>query len=76
MPALDQLQAELGDDGFEVVAVSLDRGGPEKPKKFLDEIGVEIEHPFPLLPMYHLSSAIQNNVANQFLSMAMGPPQP
>ena len=42
----------------------------------IDEIGVEIEHPFPLLPMYHLSSAIQNNVANQFLSMAMGPPQP
>lgn len=41
MPALDQLQAELGDDNFEVVAVSLDRGGPEKPKKFLDEIGVE-----------------------------------
>ena len=42
----------------------------------IDEIGVEIEHPFPLLPMYHLSSAIQNNVANQFLCMAMGPPQP
>jgi len=40
MPALDQLQADLGSDTFEVVAVNLDRGGPEKPKAFLDEIGV------------------------------------
>ncbi len=40
MPALDALQAELGDDDFEVVAVNLDRGGPEKPKAFLNEIGV------------------------------------
>lgn len=40
MPALDQLQADLGSDKFEVVAVNLDRGGPEKPKAFLEEIGV------------------------------------
>ncbi|MCX2724875.1 thiol:disulfide interchange protein TlpA [Roseibium salinum] len=40
MPALDQLQADMGDDDFQVVAVSLDRGGPEKPKAFLQEIGV------------------------------------
>jgi thiol-disulfide isomerase/thioredoxin len=40
MPALDQLQADLGDPTFEVVAVNLDRGGPDKPKAFLDEIGV------------------------------------
>ena len=40
MPALDQLQADLGSETFEVVAVSLDRGGPGKPKAFLDEIGV------------------------------------
>lgn len=40
MPALDQLQADLGDSTFEVVAVNLDRGGPDKPKAFLDEIGV------------------------------------
>lgn len=40
MPALDELEAELGNAGFEVVAVNLDRGGPEKPKAFLDEIGV------------------------------------
>ncbi|WP_417667788.1 thiol:disulfide interchange protein TlpA [Roseibium sp.] len=40
MPALDQLQADLGDDTFEVVAVNMDRGGSEKPKAFLNEIGV------------------------------------
>ena len=50
MPALDQLQADLGDDNFEVVAVNLDRGGPEKPLAFLDEIGVTS------LQYYHDSS--------------------
>ena len=40
MPALDELQADMGSDDFEVVAVSLDRGGPGKPKDFLQEIGV------------------------------------
>lgn len=40
MPALDQLQADMGDDSFEVVAVNLDRGGAEKPKAFLEDIGV------------------------------------
>jgi thiol-disulfide isomerase/thioredoxin len=35
MPALDELQAEMGSETFEVVAVNLDRGGPEKPKAFL-----------------------------------------
>jgi thiol-disulfide isomerase/thioredoxin len=41
MPDLDKVQAELGGDGFEVVAVSLDRGSPEKAKAFLQEIGVK-----------------------------------
>ncbi len=41
MPALDELQATLGSEDFEVVAVSLDRGGEEKPRAFLTEIGVE-----------------------------------
>ncbi|NBN65542.1 redoxin family protein [Microvirga tunisiensis] len=40
MPALDRLQAELGSDAFEVVAINLDRGGPDKPQAFLQEIGV------------------------------------
>lgn len=41
MPALDTLQKEAGGDDFEVVAVNVDTGGDEKPKKFLGEIGIE-----------------------------------
>lgn len=32
----------------------------------LDELSVEIEHPFPILPLFHLSRALQENVTNQF----------
>ncbi|MEM7567950.1 MAG: TlpA disulfide reductase family protein [Pseudomonadota bacterium] len=41
MPALDALQAELGGEAFEVVAVSIDAGGDEKPRDFLDEVAAE-----------------------------------
>jgi thiol-disulfide isomerase/thioredoxin len=37
MPALDRLQAELGSDRFEVVAVSVDRTGLVGARKFLEE---------------------------------------
>ena len=40
MPGLDRLQAELGSDKFEVVALSVDRAGIEASKKFLDQIKV------------------------------------
>ncbi|MEM6464112.1 MAG: TlpA disulfide reductase family protein [Pseudomonadota bacterium] len=40
MPALDELQAALGSDNFEVVAVNIDQGDDTKPKTFLNEIGV------------------------------------
>jgi thiol-disulfide isomerase/thioredoxin len=40
MPSLDKLQAELGSDKFEVVALSVDRTGLEGAKKFLDSIKV------------------------------------
>jgi len=40
MPALDRLQAEMGSDAFEVVAVNVDTGDDVKPKKFLEETGV------------------------------------
>ena len=40
MPALDQLQQQMGGEEFEVVAVNVDTGGDEKPKAFLDEIAV------------------------------------
>ena len=41
MPSLDRLQAELGSDKFDVVAVSVDKTGVEGAKKFLDQIKVE-----------------------------------
>jgi thiol-disulfide isomerase/thioredoxin len=41
MPALDALQAKLGDEDFEVVAINLDTGDRNKPRKFLDEIGIK-----------------------------------
>jgi thiol-disulfide isomerase/thioredoxin len=51
MPDLDALQMELGSDRFEVVAVSVDRGSPEKSRKFLDEIKSKA------LKLYHDPSA-------------------
>jgi thiol-disulfide isomerase/thioredoxin len=39
MPALDRLQAELGSNRFEVVAVSVDRTGLQGSRKFLEETG-------------------------------------
>lgn len=41
MPALDKLQAQLGAEDFEVVAVNLDLGGPDKGKGFYREIGLK-----------------------------------
>jgi thiol-disulfide isomerase/thioredoxin len=40
MPALDNLEAELGGEAFEVVAVNIDLGDPERARAFLAEIGV------------------------------------
>ena len=40
MPALDRLQARLGGSDFEVIPVSIDRGGMEAIRKFYGEIGV------------------------------------
>jgi thiol-disulfide isomerase/thioredoxin len=40
MPALDRLQAEMGSDRFEVVAVSVDRTGLQGARKFLEETKV------------------------------------
>ena len=41
MPALDRLQGKLGGGDFEVVAVNVDTARLERPKAFLDEIGVK-----------------------------------
>jgi thiol-disulfide isomerase/thioredoxin len=40
MPALDRLQANLSGADFEVVPVSIDRGGLEVIRKFYNEIGI------------------------------------
>ena len=40
MPALDKLQAALGSDKFEVVAMSVDRAGVAASAKFLESINV------------------------------------
>jgi thiol-disulfide isomerase/thioredoxin len=39
MPALDKLASLLGGPDFSVVAINIDTRDPEKPKKFLSEIG-------------------------------------
>jgi thiol-disulfide isomerase/thioredoxin len=41
MPALSRLQGDRGGDDFEVVSINLDVGGPQRPKAFLAEIGVQ-----------------------------------
>lgn len=41
MPALDRLQAQLGDEAFAVVAVNIDTTRLERPKVFLAEIGIK-----------------------------------
>lgn len=41
MPSLDRLKAQLGPEGFDVVAIATDRGDMEKPRAFLEEIGVQ-----------------------------------
>jgi thiol-disulfide isomerase/thioredoxin len=40
MPALDALQGKRGSDQFKVVAVNVDTGDDEKPKKFLADTGI------------------------------------
>ncbi len=37
MPQLNELQAELGGDAFEVVALNIEKGGEEKARAFLEE---------------------------------------
>jgi len=41
MPTLDALQATLGGEDFEVVALSIDRAGTQVVRRFYDEYGVK-----------------------------------
>jgi hypothetical protein len=44
MPSLDRLQADFAGQPVRVVAVAVDRAGPERVQAFLDEIGVSHLH--------------------------------
>ena len=44
MPSLDRLQARFADRDLVVLALSVDRAGPERVQKFLDEVGVTHLH--------------------------------
>ncbi len=41
MPSLDRLQAEMGSETFEVVALAVDRTGAEAAQRFLDSVAVK-----------------------------------
>src|SRR2546429_4834345 len=41
MPALDALQAKLGGEAFQVVAVNIDTRNLDKPKAWLEEVGIQ-----------------------------------
>ena len=41
MPTLDRLQDRLGSPAFEVVALSIDRAGPDVVRRFYDEIAIK-----------------------------------
>jgi thiol-disulfide isomerase/thioredoxin len=41
MPALDKLEGDLGSTKFEVVPINIDQRNPDKPRAFLQEIGVK-----------------------------------
>jgi thiol-disulfide isomerase/thioredoxin len=46
MPALDRLQALLGDSDFEVVALSIDQGGLPAVQAFLRRVGIQHLRPY------------------------------
>lgn len=59
MPALDELQADMGGDDFQVVPVSVDLGSDEKPKAFYKETNLQN------LPFYHDSAIKTLDVLKQ-----------
>ncbi|MGX1501063.1 thiol-disulfide isomerase/thioredoxin [Labrenzia sp. MBR-25] len=63
MPTLDALEVELGGPRFEVVALSVDRAGPEVVRKFYSEIGIK-----------HLGLYIDSSMQASFDLQASGLP--
>jgi thiol-disulfide isomerase/thioredoxin len=41
MPALDKLEGALGSAKFQVVAINIDQRNPDKPRAFLQEVGIK-----------------------------------
>ena len=41
MPALDKLEGDLGSARFQVVAINIDQRNPDKPRAFLQEVGIK-----------------------------------
>ncbi len=60
MPAFDNLKHQLDKENFDLVTISIDRGGIEKPQKFFKEI--KIKH----LELYHDKTARLNAKLNAF----------
>lgn len=66
MPAFDALQSEFGGEKFDIIPVSVDRGGPEKPLAFYDEIG--LKH----LPFYQDETmGVFNSLKKQSLAFGL-----
>jgi thiol-disulfide isomerase/thioredoxin len=41
MPALDKLEGDLGGPKFQVVAINIDQRNPQRPRDFLQEVGIK-----------------------------------
>ncbi len=54
MPSFDRLKAKFGADNFDVVAISIDQGGRDKPAQFLKKIKIKN------LKLYHDPKALLN----------------
>ncbi len=55
MPTLDRLEQKRGGSDFQVVAINIDTGDPQKPVKFLDQIGAShvALHRDPTMAVFH-----------------------
>lgn len=81
MPTLDRLQAELGGELFEVVALSIDRAGISAVEKFYNKIGVKNLQTYiddsaksaTLLNAYGLPSTLLINEQGLELGRMIGP---
>lgn len=66
MPALDALQDAAGGEDFEVVTINMDTGENEKPRDFLEEIGVDS------LPLYRdRSMGVFNELKSRGLAFGL-----